>query len=79
MTIPGRNREYSRQLLELIPRVKTEVKSEPGIRQENGLEGGDQDLGGGYTDDVPAREMAEWGLPTSFAMSKNSAGRFSMN
>ena len=63
----------------MIPRVKTEVKSEPGIRQENGLGGGDQDLGGDYADDVPAREMAEWGLPTSFAMSKNSAGRFSVN
>ena len=59
--------------------MKTEVKTEPSIRQENGLGGGDQDLGGGYTDDEPAREMAEWGLPTSFAMSKNSAGTFSMN
>ena len=56
--------------------MKTEVKSEPGvpvhsdgIRPNNG--GGD-DESGSYMDEVPAREMAEWGLPTSFAMSKNS-------
>ena len=62
-----------KEMLPPPPRVKTEVvKSEPGhlddIRPNNG---GDDELGS-YMDDVPAREMAEWGLPTSFAMNKNS-------
>ena len=55
--------------------MKTEVKSEPrhfdGIRANNGFGGGDDEFGG-YMDDVAAREMAAYGLPTSFSMNRNS-------
>ena len=57
--------------------MKTEVKSEPrhfdGIRSNNGSRGGGgEDVLGGYMDDVTAREMAAYGLPTSFSMNRNS-------
>lgn len=61
--------------------MKTEVKSESrhfdGIRANNGFGGGDDEFGG-YMDDVAAREMAAYGLPTSFSMNRNSPGASSI-
>ena len=61
--------------------MKPEVPSEDydGIRPNNGFRGGGGGLGGGqdeyggfHVDDVAAREMAAYGLPTSFSMGNNS-------
>ena len=63
--------------------MKSEVPSEDydGIRPNNGFRGGGGGGGGGggqdeyggfHVDDVAAREMAAYGLPTSFSMGNNS-------
>ena len=75
--------KVSKPLLTTFSRVKTEFKSEPrhydGIRSNNGYRGGgNDDEFGGYMDDVAAREMAAYGLPTSFSMSRNSLAADSM-
>ena len=56
--------------------MKSEVPSEDydGIRPNNGFRGGggQDEYGGFHVDDVAAREMAAYGLPTSFSMGNNS-------